>query len=242
METVSKQEGRTVLFVSHNMDSIKKLCTKVIILSKGKIVDYGDTVLMINKYLNVKNDIRKVYKHVSWERDEYGPGGNVVKIKSLSTKNASNQLCKEFSINEDIIVEVEFWILKNGYQVCCLFEFYKKNIQLFQTFNDYIKTPSWGQQINFSTGLYTSRCFLPKKLFDEGTIDINVVIFLPPGDIEGSYQVSHPKRSTGAISFNLNDDYSTNSARGNFPYGWSPYAQIRPDIKWETKKINGKSE
>ena len=85
--------------------------------------------------------------------------------------------------------------------------------------------------------MYSSKCFVPKKLFNEGTIDVNIVIFLPPGDIEGSYQVSHPQRSSGAISFDVFDDDSTDSARGNFPYGWSKYPIFRPDIKWQTKKI-----
>ena len=237
MKSVSEEEGRTVLFVSHNMDSIRKLCTKVLIMSQGKIIDFGDTENMINKYLNSKNDIRKTYKSISWKIDDHGPGGNIVKLKSLATKNSAGSVCKDFSINEDMVIEVEFWVLKNGYQVCCLFQFSKKGIQIFQTFNDYIEG-LWNKQENLSTGLYSSKCFIPKRLFDEGTIDVNVIIFLPPGDVDASAQVQHPIRSAGAISFNMIDDNLSDSARGNFPFAWSRYSQIRPYIKWSTNKIS----
>ena len=52
MQEVSKGEGRTVLFVSHNMGSIKSLCSRSILLEKGKIVFDGDTDECVSKYLN----------------------------------------------------------------------------------------------------------------------------------------------------------------------------------------------
>ena len=83
MSSVSEDYGRTVIFVSHNMESIKKLCTKVIILNQGKVIDYGETQLMVNKYLNIRKDIRKFYKTVTWSKDKYGPGSEIVKLKSI---------------------------------------------------------------------------------------------------------------------------------------------------------------
>lgn len=52
MDDVAKKDGRTVLFVSHNMASIRNLCQKCIYLDKGKIVDFGDINVTMNKYLN----------------------------------------------------------------------------------------------------------------------------------------------------------------------------------------------
>ena len=51
MGKVSKGEGRTVLFVSHNMGSIKTLCSKSFLLSNGKIDSFGDCDQVIQKYL-----------------------------------------------------------------------------------------------------------------------------------------------------------------------------------------------
>tara|TARA_B100000963_G_scaffold285375_1_gene254290 strand:+ start:3253 stop:4545 length:1293 start_codon:yes stop_codon:yes gene_type:complete len=51
MKDVSEGEGRTVLFVSHNMASISKLCTKALVLDSGKIIYNGDTEKSIETYL-----------------------------------------------------------------------------------------------------------------------------------------------------------------------------------------------
>lgn len=52
MGDVSKSEGRTVLFVSHTMSSIKQLCTKTILLNNGSIELQGPTKNVINHYLS----------------------------------------------------------------------------------------------------------------------------------------------------------------------------------------------
>ena len=55
MDEVSKS-GRTILFVSHNMNAVNSLCTRCIFLGKGKIVDIGKTEDIINQYLKGDND------------------------------------------------------------------------------------------------------------------------------------------------------------------------------------------
>ena len=59
MGDVSKGEGRTVLFVSHNMGSIKTLCTKCISLTNGKITHHDNCEFVIQKYLN-ENEIKQL--------------------------------------------------------------------------------------------------------------------------------------------------------------------------------------
>ena len=55
MQEVSHEGGRTVLFVSHNMGSIRKLCDSILIIKDGKNDFYGDTQLGISKYLEEAN-------------------------------------------------------------------------------------------------------------------------------------------------------------------------------------------
>jgi lipopolysaccharide transport system ATP-binding protein len=56
MQDISKGDGRTVLFVSHNMAAVKSLCTRTIILEHGKTVFEGDTEKGINFYLSSKKN------------------------------------------------------------------------------------------------------------------------------------------------------------------------------------------
>ena len=57
MQDISKTDGRTVLFVSHNMAAVKSLCTRAIVLEHGKIAFEGETDNSISYYLNGNNDI-----------------------------------------------------------------------------------------------------------------------------------------------------------------------------------------
>lgn len=56
MRDVSNEEGRTILYVSHNMNTIKQLCDRVIVLNHGKIVFDGDVDEGISNYLGVFDD------------------------------------------------------------------------------------------------------------------------------------------------------------------------------------------
>jgi len=59
MNDVSQGEGRTVLFVSHNMGSIQQLCTRCILLNQGEIENDGKPAAIIQSYFNhKKNDIK----------------------------------------------------------------------------------------------------------------------------------------------------------------------------------------
>ncbi len=107
MQDVSKGEGRTVLFVSHNMASMQQLCSKGILLENGSIAIQSSIDETINKYLSlsisqsyyINNDLNKSNK------DAY-----IKEIRILdNNKNDKNS----FSIDESIIVSFKLCILKN---------------------------------------------------------------------------------------------------------------------------------
>jgi len=56
MGEVSKGQGRTVLFVSHNMGSIKSLCSKTILLQNGSLIDFTSTEMAIEHYLSLNQN------------------------------------------------------------------------------------------------------------------------------------------------------------------------------------------
>ena len=72
MQDVSKTEGRTVLFVSHNMTSIKALCKRGIILKNGMLVDDGDVDSVVTHYLRGDSSMEN-YK--CWEMPEIKKNG-----------------------------------------------------------------------------------------------------------------------------------------------------------------------
>lgn len=61
MRAAAESEGRTVLYVSHNMNTIRQLCNRCIVLEKGKIIYNGETEKAIQIYLNSTNSEQSVF-------------------------------------------------------------------------------------------------------------------------------------------------------------------------------------
>lgn len=104
MQDVSKGQGRTVLFVSHNMTAVRNLCQNGIIIKNGCISEYGDIDTIINSYLMVGR--RSIGYNLSNFMDFEGSGklriGNV-KIHSLGETNGIIINNKPVSIVIEII-------------------------------------------------------------------------------------------------------------------------------------------
>src|SRR5205085_999242 len=69
MKDVSNKEGRTVLFVTHNMSAVEALCKKVLIFENGNVKYTGSVVEGVKKYLNVDNKkgiFKVVSNHFQW--------------------------------------------------------------------------------------------------------------------------------------------------------------------------------
>lgn len=102
MGSISKGEGRTVLFVSHNMQSIQSLCSKALLLNKGTMQGFGAVPEMINKYLQ-NNEI---FVPLNERTDRKGDGK--VKVISVHFMDAkTNQFTNNFYVGMDLIIEIE---------------------------------------------------------------------------------------------------------------------------------------
>src|SRR5690606_26517087 len=85
MQDISKGEGRTVLFVSHNMAAVKSLCTRAIVLEHGKTTFSGEVEAAIDYYLEGSKN------HFSVAKFEDRKGSGVIKIKNVNV----------FGVNEE---------------------------------------------------------------------------------------------------------------------------------------------
>lgn len=101
MKDVSKNDGRTVLFVSHNMGAVKNLCTKGLLLENGKLKEHGGVDDVINQYFK-KGDAPDGY-FVSEKLDK----SETVAIKNIRLKNQKNIPTESFYIGDDLVVELE---------------------------------------------------------------------------------------------------------------------------------------
>jgi lipopolysaccharide transport system ATP-binding protein len=109
MQEVSKGEGRTVLFVSHNMGSIKSLCNRSILLEKGEIVFNGETNECINKYLNNS----KLESGTKLCSIKHRNGNGKLRFSDYSLYNRDNEPISDVISGEFVKISVKFNVLDN---------------------------------------------------------------------------------------------------------------------------------
>lgn len=99
MQDIAKGEGRTVLFVSHNMGSIMALCTRCIILEHGMIIKEGSPNVIIDEYLNRNKSVTNGYLAADKPKDLF--------FSSVATLDASGKSKSYYKINEKIIIQIK---------------------------------------------------------------------------------------------------------------------------------------
>lgn len=84
MRDVSLEEGRTIIYVSHNMNTIRQLCDRVVVLDHGKVVFNGDVEEGIGVYMNIANDMHdSFFDLTALSRGKHGDEKYKTKMKSL---------------------------------------------------------------------------------------------------------------------------------------------------------------
>jgi lipopolysaccharide transport system ATP-binding protein len=210
------KSGRTVLFVSHNLNVVKNLCSKVILLDKGKIKKVGDPVEVINLYLNgnkktKKEEIKNKLKNLGIDKD--------IEIKNISIKQ-NNLENEKLENSEKITLEVSFLLKNKTSNLRIYFDLITKDGNLiFRSFNDEIK------KTNYKTNTtYISKAILPANLFSPGEyyLDIKATIFNERSCFDGN-SIKIPLSIIHTSLYNKN--YPNDPIRG----------LVAPVINWETK-------
>lgn len=106
MEDVSKNEGRTVLFVSHNMGVIAQLCNRGILLNKGHVETHGDITDVVDRYIRNSNSSDGSGYLVS---DQYAQKKKNY-FTRICTLNKSAEITSDFSFDEKVILKFDFTI------------------------------------------------------------------------------------------------------------------------------------
>src|SRR3989344_1103687 len=103
MDEITKRDGRTILFVSHNIAAVMSLCTRTILLDHGKIVDAGDTDKVIDTYKKIISARNKNLTDISLKNRLKRTTGDVLFEIAKGIRN--NKESWDFGANEDILLE-----------------------------------------------------------------------------------------------------------------------------------------
>ena len=108
MQDVSRNDGRTVLFVSHNMTAVKNLCKSGILLNDGSIKFSGEIERVVDFYLS--DSTAKIQKSNFWKVED-APCNEYIKVKSAFV--IDNNVLITVKSSFDIVTE--FWCLQENF-------------------------------------------------------------------------------------------------------------------------------
>jgi lipopolysaccharide transport system ATP-binding protein len=219
MGEVSKGEGRTVLFVSHNMDAIMRLCTQAILLKDGQLQDYNNTKKIIDLYLRSDSGASAIRV---WESNN--PGNNIVRLCEIKAHDADGNVADYFDISNEVNITMRYRVLSEGQKLNPAVNFFNTNgVNIFDSHQT--TDPLFKQ--NIMPGIYESTVSIPGNFFAEGTIMIGAAVVTHNPFIVHFHE-------NDVISFNMVDKGINNLTRGDY-IGSMP-GVIRPLLKWKSIK------
>ena len=214
MKDVSEQDGRTVLFVSHNMDAITRLCEGCLYLSNGGLIKNGPTEYVIAQYLQKENSVKA---HFEYPQNML-PGSDSVQLLSTRVINTEYSTTNNFRLDEKIGIEIIFRVMKETNDFVCGFNLYNyKDIHLF-TSHDTLNVGKY-----LKPGIYKSNVWIPANFLTHGLHYCGIA-----GMSYNPFLVHF--HEINKISFNVVDTQTNNSIR-NYYTGQLPGA-VRPILAW----------
>ena len=223
MDDVARQ-GRTVLFVSHHMPSVTRLCQRGILLEKGRIKMDGGAPEVTGAYL--KSDLGTSAERV-WAEPSSAPGDAVARLHAVRALSGG-RVSESFDIREPVVVEMDYWNLKPGAVLVSAFSFLNdQGVHLF------VSSDWFGGKRNDSpksAGLYRARCVVPGNLLAEG--QVRVVAEVSTGD--PVYQIHFLEYDS--VAFQVVDTGEPGSVRSG--WGRPIPGVVRPHLEWTTVRLD----
>jgi lipopolysaccharide transport system ATP-binding protein len=140
MKDVSNKDGRTVLFVSHNMAAIQKLCNSGLLLQYGKVIANGEVDVIVDKYLEISQKNRDTFREFENDKSKVA---SVIKVEL--TDEEGNQT-SDFALGKP-------WIIKLYYQVNEPIENFICAVGLTSSM-DVALNSTWNDPQNLKPGIY----------------------------------------------------------------------------------------
>lgn len=157
MQDISRGEGRTVLFVSHNMASVKTLCTKAMVLENGNITFSGATDEAVSFYLKGNSEVDN-YRSFSNAYDKA-----TFRLNEIQITNSNAKL--QDPIKEDEVIEIKTQITIKSENPEQYHMTYHLNNELGDTLFSFSNST---ESANLKTGQNTLVCMLPKGFLQSG--------------------------------------------------------------------------
>lgn len=209
MEEVGN-EGRTVLFVSHNMAMISNLCQRGMVLNEGKLEFCGQVSEAVAKYYQATND-----PDAARAPEFRGETAELLGAELLGLSGMS-----EITIHDALTVRMRYRIRKQIDGKCV------PNFHFFTSDGSYAFVDSARDVTSAPPGVYCADCRIPPRFLNEGTYFVGVAVTTYPSS--GSLEVEFFDKN--ALTFNVMDPMDERSNR--YGYAGPVPGVVRPQFDW----------
>lgn len=211
--------GRTVLFVSHSMPAVTRLCPRAILLRNGTLAIDGPAHDVVTTHLHAGLGTTAAK---TWADPTTAPGRDVVKLRSIRIRSEDESITEAVDIRLPIGIEMEYEVIKPGRVL--LPHFWLVNEDGIEVFSSHDLDPQWRGKPR-PMGRYISTAWIPGNLMAEGTFFVTpAMITVNPNYFQF--------REEEVIAFHVVDSQDGDSARGDWTGKMGGI--MRPLLNWST--------
>jgi len=211
------REGRTVLFVSHNMAAVQSLCSRVVWLRRGRVAQVGEAGSVVSAYIS--ESVVEANDRV-WPDVSTAPGTDTFRLHRARVRRTGDA-DDPLSVRTPFAIDVEYWNLRDGNRLAL-------SVNLYTELGILIFSAGLPQEEVYGgapmpVGLFRDRCEVPGDLLNDGMHRAELYVMC------GDEVVHH---EPDLLSFSVAD---SDHLRGSW-YGKWPGA-IRPKLAWTTELL-----
>jgi lipopolysaccharide transport system ATP-binding protein len=216
IEDISKS-GRTVLFVSHDLQTVARLCNRAYWLESGRVARAGASDEVVAAYLQAQVGVGA---ERSWTELETAPGGEVVRLRGARVIDEAGRTVEAVDVRNRVGIEIRFSVLEPS----TLFPKIKLvNDQADVAFNAMDTDRRWLGTT--PPGDYVSTAWIPGNLLNEGLMTVDVAV----ASLGAPKLVNHIN-APGLLTFHVRDPGLGDSAKGLYTGQFR--GVVRPLLDW----------
>jgi lipopolysaccharide transport system ATP-binding protein len=213
--------GRTVLFVSHNLQSVTRLCQRVLLMGGGRVLMDAPAHEAVAEYLSA--GARGTAERV-WDDAVTAPGGEVARLRAVRIVNEKGEVSDAIDTREGFRMEMEYDIIRPGHAVRMNFTVWnhEEGVVAFSVFD---LDKEWRGRRR-PEGRYRTSAWVPGNLLGDGMLTVDASLALRDSGVVQFSEV-------GAVAFHMVDPLDGETARGD--WGGKIAGVVRPKLDWTTE-------
>lgn len=217
------RQGRTVLFVSHNLGALANLCPRAILLTNGQVRTVGPSRAVIDEYIALG---KEASGERIWPNPAEAPGNDRIRLHAVRVISG-DRVSADVDISKDIHIQVEYRNLREGSRMNVGLHLVDKlGIDVLQSAN--MHSANLGRDEWYGTpappGLYRSTCVIPANFLNDGRYTVHIAVRTDVMQMEAW--------AGDVVSFAVHD---TGEMRKEYGGAW--LGVVRPRLAWRTQPV-----